>query len=101
MRVAMDAPPPGDSRPTKALPARRFLVGEEEWIARITGRTVSGTRPDTGAPLMELSFYRADEPDDPRRHVLTVERDLDHFYDEDLGELLERARPAARGEGGR
>lgn len=101
VRVAMDAPPPGDSRPTEALPARTFLFGEEAWIARITGRTVSGTRPDAGAPLMELSFYRAEEPDDPRRRVLTVEKDLDRFYDEDLGELLARARPARGDEEGR
>lgn len=103
VRVAMDAPPPGDSRPTESLPARRFLAGEEEeeeWIVRITGRTVSGTPPDTGAPLMELSFYRADEPDVPRRQLLTVERDLELYYDEDLGELLERARPARGDEGG-
>lgn len=98
VRVAMDTPPPGDSRPTEALPSRRFQLGDEEWIVRITGRTVTGTRPDPGAHLMELTFYRAPEPDEPVRELLTVERDLDLFYDEDLGELLERSRPSRRDE---
>lgn len=100
VRVAMDAPPPGDSRPTEALPARRFEAGEEEWIVRITGRTITGTRPDPGAPLMELTFYRAPESDEPVRELLTVERDLDAFYEEDLEELLARARPSRSDPGG-
>lgn len=94
VRVAMDAPPPGDSRPARELPSRRFEVEGEEWVVRITGRTVTGTRPDPGAPLMHLTFYRAARPDEPERELLTVERPLDALYVEDLAEFLERSRSA-------
>lgn len=95
VRVAMDAPPPGDSRPTEALPSRRFEARDEEWIVRITGRTMTGTRPDPGALLMHLTFFRAEEPESPVRELLTVNRPLDALYPEDLDEFLERSRPAS------
>lgn len=94
VRVAMDAPPPGDSRPRRALPSRRFEARGEEWIVRITGRTVTGTRPDAGALLMHLTFYRSADPDTPVRELLTVERPLDALYEQDLEEFLDRSRPA-------
>lgn len=94
VRVAMDAPPPGDSRPADALPSRTFQARGEEWIVRITGRTVTGTRPDPGALLMQLTFYRSEEPETPARELLTVDRPLDALYSEDLEELLGRSRPA-------
>lgn len=96
VRVAMDAPPPGDSRPPEALPSRRFEVDGEEWIVRISGRTITGTRPDPGALLMHLSFFRPEEPETPIRTLITVDRPLDALYEEDLGELLGRSRPAER-----
>lgn len=96
VRVAMDAPPPGDSRPASALPSRRFEAREEEWVVRITGRTVTGTRPDPGALLMHLTFYRSDDPETPVRELLTVERPLDALYEEDLEEFLDRSRPARK-----
>lgn len=95
VRIAMDAPPPGDSRPPEELPSRRFETGEEEWVVRVTGRSVAGARPDPGAPLMHLTFYRPEAPLCPEREVLTVERELELFYDEDLAELLQRSRPCA------
>lgn len=94
VRVAMDAPPPGDSRPPEELPSRRFEVDGAEWIVRISGRTITGTRPDSGALLMHLSFFRPAEPETPVRALVTVDRPLDVLYDEDLRELLERSRPA-------
>lgn len=99
VRVAMDAAPPGDSRPVEELPSRRFEVRGEEWIARITGRTVTGTRPDAGALLMELTFSRPDDPQNPFRKLLTVDRPLDALYDEDLIEMFERSRSVGREEG--
>lgn len=100
VRVAMDAPPPGDSRPPEELPSRRFEVEGEEWIVRISGRTITGTRPDAGALLMHLSFFRGDDPEDLRRRLVTVDRPLDALYDEDLRELYARSRPAAGGGSG-
>jgi len=91
VRVAMDAPPPGDSRPAEELPSRRFEVEGQEWIVRISGRTITGTRPDAGALLMHLSFFRFEEPEMAARRLVTVNRPLDAFYDEDLRELFERS----------
>lgn len=96
VRVAMDAPPPGDSRPPEELPSRRFEVDGEEWIVRITGRTITGTRPDSGALLMHLSFFRPEEPETPARRLVAVDRPLDALYEEDLAELFHRSRPAER-----
>lgn len=94
VRVAMDAPPPGDSRPPDELPSRRFELDGEEWIVRITGRTITGTRPDAGALLMHLSFFRPEEPGDPIRRLVTVDRPLETLYPEDLAELFGRSRLA-------
>lgn len=96
VRVAMDAPPPGDSRPPEELPSRRFELDGEEWIVRITGRTITGTRPDSGALLMHLSFFRPEEPETPARRLVAVDRPLDALYEEDLAELFHRSRPAER-----
>lgn len=94
VRIAMDRPPPGDSRPAEALPSRRFEVEGQEWIVRITGRTITGSRPDPGALLMQLVFCHADDPDTPLRELLTVDRPLDALYQEDLEAFLERSREA-------
>jgi len=94
VRVAMDTPPPGDSRPMESLPSRTFRARGREWVVRVTGRTVTGTRPDPGAHLMQLEFYHAEEPEEPVRELLTVERSLDALYPEDLEEFLERSRSA-------
>lgn len=94
VRVAMDAPPPGDSRPPQALPTRSFQARGEEWIVRITGRTVTGTHPDAGALLMHLTFFRSSDPEKPARELLTVDRPLEALYEEDLEEFLDRSRPA-------
>ncbi|MFP3949020.1 MAG: hypothetical protein ACLFWG_09845 [Longimicrobiales bacterium] len=100
VRVAMEAPPPGDSRPPEELPSRRFEVEGEEWIVRISGRTITGSRPDPGALLMHLSFFRSEDPEDPRRRLITVDRPLDALYEEDLRELYERSRPTGSGSSG-
>jgi len=94
VRVAMDTPPPGDSRPAEALPSRRFEAEGEEWVVRVTGRTITGSRPDPGALLMQLGFYRGSAPDHPARELLTVARPLEALYEEDLREFLQRSRPA-------
>lgn len=100
VRVAMDAPPPGDSRPVESLPSRTFEALGREWIVRITGRTVTGTRPDAGALLMQLEFFHPREPETPVRELLTVDRPLDALYEKDLEELLERSREAGDPEEG-
>ena len=76
------------------FPSRPFTAKGEEWWVRVTGRSRTGRSPDPGAPLMQLHFFRSSDLETPRRRLLTVDRPLDEFYEEDLEELLDRSRPA-------
>lgn len=95
VREAMDAVPPeiGPSSPTE-LPSRSFrAAGEEEWIVRVSGSAVTGLPADVGAPLLQLTFFRAAEPETPVRESLGVGETLDDLGEEELRDRLERARP--------
>lgn len=98
VREAMDAVPPeiGPSSPTD-LPSRSFrAAGEEEWIVRVSGTTITGLPTDVGAPLLQLTFFRAAEPETPVRETLGVGETLDDLGDDELRDRLERARPVDR-----
>lgn len=95
VREAMDAVPReiGPASPTE-LPSRRFEAGEgEEWIARLSGTTVTGLPADAGVPLMQLTFFRAQEPETPVREALGVGETLDDLGEEELRDRLRRAHP--------
>lgn len=94
VREVMDVVPAeiGPASPT-ALPSRRFEVGDEEWIVRLSGSTVTGLPADTGAPLMHLTFFRADDPETPVRAALGVGETLDALGEEELRDRLRRAHP--------
>lgn len=82
-----------DEEPVEA-PTVTFHRGEEEWVARVVGRNMSGRPPDQGrAPLLLLAFARADAPDKPLLEALRVGRVLDQLSEEQLVESLNRARP--------
>lgn len=94
VREVMDAVPQeiGPASPTE-LPSRRFEGEEgEAWIARLSGITVTGLPADAGAPLMHLTFFRADEPEAPVRAALGVGKALDDLGEEELRDRLRRAR---------
>jgi hypothetical protein len=48
------------------------------------------------APLVLVTFALAEKPDDPTMEILCVGRDLGALGEEDLADLLRRARPFAR-----
>ncbi len=82
-----------------------FEADGEQWIATEAGRTRSGTSPDSGAPLLLITFHRAvaedesegdDEPvrkGDPEREVLAVARSLEDLSSLQVEELFRRSRP--------
>ena len=75
------------------LPRRVFGAEEQEWVVTVVGTSVTGAPSDPGAPLLHLHFARAEEPDTPLRQLLTVGRDIEDLFDEELRQLLQRARP--------
>lgn len=91
VRQAMEAereePPPVEA------PSLRFFREDEEWIVRVEGRTTSGRREDAGAPLLLLSFARAEDPDRRLREVVGAGRTLEALGPDQLGRLLDASRP--------
>lgn len=79
--------------PAGEVPSRHFEREGEEWVVRVEGRTRSGRAADAGAPLLHLRFYRGEEAREPERHMVVAGESLDGFHEEELGRLLERARP--------
>ena len=101
------APPPlapeevGDGAPLPPAPAHEpervtFLLGEQEWVARVEGYGQSGTGGDRGAPLMVLSFAAGGDPDRPLFETLCAARALEVLSESRLVELLAGARPFRR-----
>lgn len=91
VRQAMEAereePPPVEA------PSLRFFREDEEWIVRVEGRTRSGRREDAGAPLLLLSFARAEDPDRRLREAVGIGRSLETLTPGELGRLLDASRP--------
>ncbi len=71
---------------------RTFTGADQEWVAKTAGRALAGPNPDRGAPLLHLTFHRADEQDLPVREILVVGTTLEDFEDGALADLLDRAR---------
>jgi hypothetical protein len=95
------APPtrPEPVRPREDAPSpapevvRDLEVDGQSWQAREGGVTRSGTAPDSGAPLLLVTFQRPGEDGDPERESLTVAKSLDELSDLQLRELFGRSRP--------
>ena len=60
---------------------------------REAGRTSAGVGKDPRAPLLHLIFALASEPERPLREQLTPGRGMAELTDDELLELLSRARP--------
>lgn len=89
----MMAPEAGPAAADFEPPSRTFQHEGQEWVVILAGQTETGLPSDPGAPLMHLHFARAEDPGRPQRELLCVGRDLEHLYDEELRQYLERARP--------
>lgn len=75
--------------------SRRFHQPESEtdWIVRVSGRSASGVIPLRTVPLMELTFFQSDEPNEPLRRILHYGETLSRIPDHELLALLERSGP--------
>ena len=76
------------------LPSRQFAGDGIEWIVRLTGQTSTGSASDPGAPLLHVTFYRADDPLAAVREALVPGSSIDDLFESDLNDLLSTAREA-------
>ena len=74
----------------------RFTARRAEWVARAVGLGSSGRPPGGHAPLVLLTFSLAERAEEPVLEILRVGRDLSSVSEDELPELLERARPFVR-----
>ena len=91
VRLAME--PERETLQPIETPTLHFEQDGEEWIAREEGRTVAGFRNDGGAPLIFVTFARAEEPERRLREIVAVGRSLETLDPGRLGVLLHDARP--------
>ena len=79
-------------------PLRSFQdpVSGQEWIARISGRSISGVVPLRVIPLMEVGFARAEEPATVVLRAVRPGESLDDLDDEGLLRLFHSAGPFSR-----
>lgn len=96
VRKAMEAE--REERQPVPVPSVRFERDGEEWIVRLEGRATAGFRGDRGAPIMFLTFARAEEPDDRILEKVAVGRSVEDLGPADLAVLMDDARPW-RGDG--
>lgn len=81
-----------DTRQPLEPPSVTFRTSDQEWIARVEGRTTTGLPQDAGAPLLFITFARAEEPERRVLEATTVARRLDEIPPGRLGALLDGAR---------
>ena len=79
-------------RPIEVL-SRPIRASGEDWIVSEGGRASSGRGTDSRASLLLLLFSRAAGPDLPVREILSAVPSLNELADDDLIDLLARARP--------
>ena len=84
-----DAPP----KPPASPPTRRLDVDGESWIARVVGEGAIGHGRLARAGLVALRFFRDDDEKRAVRETYLPDALFDTLYDEELVELLRRARP--------
>lgn len=101
-----DPPPSEPARPTPVrqslgssgaeeampTPSRSFQADGRTWVVQVAGRGMTGSRTDRGAPLLHLTFHHDAGSSPPQRELLLVGTTLDVYDDDQLPELLTRAR---------
>lgn len=91
VREAMDAT--RDEPEPVELPSVHLSRDDEEWIVRVEGRTHAGVPGDSGAPLLLLTFARAETPHERVLETLHVGRRLDRLSERQLLAALAGAHP--------
>ena len=66
-----------------------------EWIVRVSGRSAGGVLPLRTIPLLELTFFHADDPHQPLRRALCQGEGLESLQDEELISGLGASSPVS------
>jgi len=95
VRMAMEgSEPEGGGRGIEVRGFQDPATGQE-WIARISGRSMSGVVPLRIIPLIEVAFCKADQPAVPVRRGLRQGESLEDLDEGGLLELLRASGPYA------
>lgn len=94
----MGAPELEPPEPSLTGAERALEIDGVSWVVRSGGRTVSGTSPDSGAPLLLLLFHRVEgdgaASEDPEREAWAVAASLAELSETQLLMYLGRSRPS-------
>lgn len=86
--------------PDESSAPRAFEIDGRRWIARLAGRGALGTGA-CGLGLVEaVHFFDAEIPDRPLFEALLAAGRFLHLFDRELAELLAKATPIVRPDGG-
>lgn len=80
-------------KPPAPPPTRRLEVDGEPWIARVEGEGTIGHGRMARAGLVAVRFFREDDDKGTVRETYLPKALFDTLYDEELVELMRRARP--------
>jgi hypothetical protein len=66
-----------------------------EWLVRVSGRSAGGVLPLRTIPILELTFFHADDPGQPLRRALCQGEALESLQDGELISWLDASRPVS------
>jgi hypothetical protein len=64
-----------------------------DWVVTVTGHSAGGILPLRTVPMMELTFAKADEPEQPLRRALCLGDSLASLHDGELLASLQGSQP--------
>ncbi len=81
-----------EAGPPEPTDTRRFIAGDDLWIARVAGEGLGGTGVIGTARFAVVQFFREAESA-PRFSALLPSGRFRHLYESELVELLRAAKP--------
>ena len=96
VRMAMDTGEPQEREDGSDNRTFTHPSSGEEWIARVSGRSMSGVVPLRVIPLMEVGFSRAEDPGVAVRRAVWQGDSLDDLDDAGLLRLFDSSGPFSR-----
>lgn len=93
VRLVMEGSEEGEGESSPESRVFRDGAGDQEWIARIVGRSGSGILPLRTVQLMEVVFSRTEEPERLLRSAICQGEDLMDLSEEEILALLEGSEP--------
>ena len=93
VRAAMEASQPEGEDQGSLIRHFHDPGANQDWVAKVSGRSTSGVLPLRVIPLLELNFSKADAADLPLRRAICQGESMDELDDPGLLSLLRSSRP--------